>query len=104
MRIVGVLLVSSLMTLPVAAAIRLANGFKQTILYSIIFGEMSVFGGLMISYYLDLAPGGTIVMISVIILILSILSEKMDGKKQVFNGVKNMNVDEAMTLLKEKGL
>ena len=46
MRIVGVLLVSSLMTLPVAAAIRLSNGFKQTILYSIIFGETAVLGGL----------------------------------------------------------
>ena len=63
MRIVGILLVSSLMTLPVAAAIRIANGFKQTILFSILFGEISVIGGLISSYYLDLAPGGTIVMI-----------------------------------------
>ncbi|WP_071395787.1 metal ABC transporter permease [Bacillus tuaregi] len=76
MRVVGVLLVSALMTLPVAAAIRLANGFKQTIFYSILFGETAVLGGLFISYYLDLAPGGTIVMISVLILILSILAKK----------------------------
>ncbi len=76
MRIVGVLLVSSLMTLPVASAIRLSNGFKQTILYSIVFGETAVIGGLSISYYLDLAPGGTIVMISVLILIVSILIKK----------------------------
>lgn len=76
MRIVGILLVSSLMTIPVAAAIRLANGFKQTILYSIFFGETSVIGGLAISYYLDLAPGGTIVIITIIILILSILFKK----------------------------
>ncbi|MGQ0515457.1 metal ABC transporter permease, partial [Bacillus sp. D-CC] len=33
MRVVGVLLVSSLMTLPVAASIRIANGFKQTIFF-----------------------------------------------------------------------
>lgn len=76
MRIVGILLVSSLMTLPVAAAIRLANGFKQTIFYSIIFGETSVLGGLFISYYLDLAPGGTIVLIAIIILVLSLLAKK----------------------------
>lgn len=72
MRIVGILLVSSLMTLPVAASIRLARGFKQTILLSVIFGEVSVLGGLFTAYYLDLAPGGTIVMIAVLILIFSI--------------------------------
>ena len=83
MRIVGVLLVSSLMTLPVAAAIRLANGFKQTIIFSIIFGETSVLGGLFISYYLDLAPGGTIVIISIILLILSILVKKWLLKRKV---------------------
>lgn len=77
MRIVGILLVSSLMTLPVAASIRIAKGFKQTILLSIIFGEVSVLGGLTISYYLDLAPGGTIVVIAVLILILVILLKKM---------------------------
>ena len=86
MRIVGILLVSSLMTLPVAAAIRLAKGFKQTIFYSIIFGEMAVFGGLSISYYLDLAPGGTIVMIAVIILIIIYFKEKMNGKKSCLMG------------------
>ncbi|MDF0727189.1 metal ABC transporter permease [Cytobacillus sp. S13-E01] len=69
MRIVGILLVSSLMTLPVAASIRIANGFKQTILFSVIFGEISVIVGLILSYYLDLAPGGTIVMLAVVILI-----------------------------------
>ena len=76
MRIVGILLVSSLMTLPVAASIRFAKGFKQTILFSILFGEVSVLGGLVLSYYLDLAPGGTIVMIAVLILILTIWLKK----------------------------
>jgi zinc transport system permease protein len=77
MRIVGILLVSSLMTLPVAASIRIAKGFKQTILLSTVFGEVSVLGGLTLSYYLNLAPGGTIVVIAVLILILVILLKKM---------------------------
>ncbi|MGM9923411.1 MAG: metal ABC transporter permease [Bacillus sp. (in: firmicutes)] len=72
MRIVGILLVSSLMTLPVAASMRIANGFKQMIAYSVIFGEISVIGGLFLSYYLDLAPGGTIVMIAIVILMAAI--------------------------------
>ena len=65
MRIVGILLVSSLNDFAGCSSIRIANGFKQTIFYSVIFGEMSVLGGLFISYYFDLAPGGTIVMIAV---------------------------------------
>ncbi|MFJ5715390.1 metal ABC transporter permease [Neobacillus sp. NPDC093127] len=83
MRIVGILLVSSLMTLPVAASIRLAKGFKQTIFLSVLFGEISVLGGLFTAYYLDLAPGGTIVMLAVLILVLAIFYKKIMINKQV---------------------
>ncbi|MGJ7921390.1 metal ABC transporter permease [Neobacillus sp. LXY-4] len=83
MRIVGILLVSSLMTLPVAASIRIAKGFKQTIIYSVIFGETAVLGGLFSSYYLDLAPGGTIVVLAVFILIITILIKKIKNLRPV---------------------
>ncbi|OLN23530.1 metal ABC transporter permease [Domibacillus antri] len=76
MRIVGVLLVSSLMTLPVAAAIRIAKGFKQTIWLSVLFGETAVLVGLFSAFYLDLAPGGTIVVTSIIMLLAVILWKK----------------------------
>ncbi|MBA2873501.1 metal ABC transporter permease [Thermaerobacillus caldiproteolyticus] len=76
MRIVGILLVSSLMTLPVAASIRIAKGFKQAIGYSILFGELSVIAGLLLSYQLDLAPGGTIVMLAVLILLMTMIWKK----------------------------
>ncbi|MCH1624951.1 metal ABC transporter permease [Ferdinandcohnia quinoae] len=72
MRVVGILLVSALMTLPVAASIRIAKGFKQTIIFSVIFGEFSVIIGLMLSYYLNLAPGGTIVMLAILVLLAAI--------------------------------
>ncbi|MEC1721584.1 metal ABC transporter permease [Schinkia azotoformans] len=84
MRIVGVLLVSALMTLPVAASIRIARGFKQTLIFSIIFGELAVIGGLIAAYYLDIAPGGTIVIFSILILIAAIYWKKLKlsfGKK-----------------------
>lgn len=77
MKIVGILLVSSLMTLPVAASIRIATGFKQTFFIAVLFGEIEVIGGLISSYYLDLAPGGTIVILGVLILLLSILWKKI---------------------------
>ncbi|MBB5173908.1 metal ABC transporter permease [Texcoconibacillus texcoconensis] len=72
MRVVGILLVSSLMTIPVASAMRLAKGFKQTFIYAVIFGEISVIVGLVASFHLNLAPGGTIVMIAVLILLITL--------------------------------
>ncbi|MDQ0352786.1 zinc transport system permease protein [Alkalibacillus filiformis] len=75
-RIVGVLLVSALMTLPVATAMRIAKSFKQTIVYSIIFGEFAVIIGLIAGYYLEIPPGGTIVITSAILLGLTLLIKK----------------------------
>ncbi|RHW38547.1 metal ABC transporter permease [Lysinibacillus yapensis] len=77
MRIVGILLVSSLITLPVACSMRIAKGFKQTILFSILFGEAAVIIGLVSAYYLNLAPGGTIVVTSIIILLIVIVAKKI---------------------------
>lgn len=78
MRIVGILLVSSLMTLPVAAAMRLAKSFRQALIWSLIFGQTSVLIGLVTAFYLDLAPGATIVLTSIIILlvVIGIVSRK----------------------------
>lgn len=80
MRIVGVLLVSALMTLPVAAAMRLTKGFKQTMFVAMLFGEISVILGLITGYYFSIPPGGTIVMVSVIILLLAIMRKSVYGK------------------------
>lgn len=76
MRIVGILLVSSLITLPVASAMRVAKGFKEAILYSILFGEAAVIIGLVSAFYLNLAPGGTIVVTSILILLIVIIVKK----------------------------
>jgi len=70
MRIVGILLVSSLMVLPVATSLQLAKSFKHATLLSIVFAEISIISGIFVAYYFELASGGTIVIISVIILLL----------------------------------
>lgn len=72
MRIVGILLVSSLMIIPVATGLQLAKSFKQAILFSVIFAEISVILGIIMAYYLELASGGTIVLLSVLILFMVI--------------------------------
>ncbi len=78
MRIVGgVLLISSLMVLPVATSLLISNSFKSGLIYSNIFGIISVILGLILSFYLDLAPGGTIVLTALGILILVLLIENI---------------------------
>lgn len=77
LKIVGALLISSLLVIPVAAALLLSRGFKDTLLWAVTFGISSVLIGLITSFYLDLAPGGTIILTSVFILLLILLGKKI---------------------------
>lgn len=67
-RIVGALMISSLLVIPVATAMMLAKSYKQTVFMSIVFAEIFTIAGLIISFYADLPPGGTIVLLGVIVL------------------------------------
>ena len=64
MRIVGILLIAALMVLPVIAAQRVAWSLRSTLGLSMVFGLGSVLAGLTLSYYGDLPPGGTIVLLA----------------------------------------
>ncbi|MBB6216779.1 zinc transport system permease protein [Anaerosolibacter carboniphilus] len=72
MRIVGVLLVSSLMVIPVATSLQIAKSFKHATVLAVIFAQLAVISGIIISYYFELASGGTIVLLSVLILMMVI--------------------------------
>ncbi|WP_198550114.1 metal ABC transporter permease [Macrococcoides caseolyticum] len=80
MRVVGILLVSSLITLPVASAMRLTRSYKELMVWSVVIGEFAVITGLVTAFYLDITPGGVIVMLLVAILILSIIIKKNKEK------------------------
>ena len=73
MRIVGLLLVSAMMVIPVACALQTARSFAGTIYGGIAYGLVIVSGGLTLSYYANLAPGGTIVLTGTCMFILSCL-------------------------------
>lgn len=81
MRVVGILLVSALITLPVAITMRLTKGFKQLIIWSIIIGEASVIGGLVLAFYINISPGGVIVVLLVLLLMLTMLYQKLSTYK-----------------------
>lgn len=67
-RIVGVLVLSSMIALPVATAMQLGKGFRATLLFSILFSMVDIMTGLFVSYYLDVAPGGFTALVSVAVL------------------------------------
>lgn len=64
MRTVGLLLVSALMVVPVATVQLLARSFRGTLYGACVLGACMSVGGLVLSYYADVPPGGSIVMLS----------------------------------------
>ncbi|OEK85200.1 metal ABC transporter permease [Staphylococcus xylosus] len=87
MRVVGILLVSALITLPVAISMRLTKGFKQLIILSVVIGEISVIGGLVLAFYMNISPGGVIVVLLVLILAIAMMYQKF--KIRTIKGVAN---------------
>jgi len=81
-RVMGILVISSIMIVPVATAMQLKKGFKTTLLFSIGFGMFDIMMGLFLSYYINSAPGGTIAITSVFTLILVIIFDKFFNLKQ----------------------
>jgi zinc transport system permease protein len=76
MQIVGLLLVSSLMVLPALTAIRLAKSFRGTLAIAVAAALIAVLVGLTLSFYLDSAPGGTIVLTALAVFGLASLAER----------------------------
>ncbi len=69
MRVVGLLLVSALMVVPVAAMQQVARSFKATLLGSLLIGVLVSVGGLVAAYYVDAAPGATIVLLAIAVFV-----------------------------------
>ncbi len=72
-RTVGALVVSSLMVIPVACAMQLRKSFRTTLFFSIGFAVFFTVAGLFIAYYARLRPGGTIVLLGVVTLIVILI-------------------------------
>ncbi|HHT00929.1 MAG TPA: hypothetical protein ENK73_08765 [Thiomicrospira sp.] len=81
MKIVGVLLVTSLLIIPAAAARKLSQSPEQMLLFSILIGCISIVGGLMSSYYIDLPTGPAIVMMATILFLLLQLKPQANSFK-----------------------
>ena len=71
MRVVGILLVSGMLVLPVAAVQQLTRSFNATFAGSLVLGLVVSIAGVVTSYYVDAPPGATIVMGAIVAFILA---------------------------------
>ena len=68
-RLVGMLLISALVVIPNITAMMYRKGFKKTFCLSLGISVFSVISGILVSYFFNVAASGTIVIITVGILI-----------------------------------
>lgn len=80
MRVVGIMLISSLLILPPVTALQLASSFRMTILIASATGILAVILGIFISLIADLPSGATIVILNFLFFISSFVFGKLLAK------------------------
>jgi zinc transport system permease protein len=88
MRLVGILLVSSLIVIPNITALLLGRGFKKTALISVGISISSVVAGIVVSYAANIPPASTIVIV-LIAVFLATLAAKYSSKKQMVEAARS---------------
>jgi len=66
-RVVGIILILSLLTIPQATANLFTKDFKQLLILSSVFAFVGTISGLFISYFLDIPSGATIIFTLIVI-------------------------------------
>ncbi len=67
MRIVGILLTSALLVIPTITALRVARNFRDTMWIAVFCSLFAVAAGMTVSFYLDIAAGGAIVLMALLL-------------------------------------
>ena len=81
-RLLGIILVTSLVVIPPAAARNLARNLRQQIILSLIIGLFGGAAGTIASYRWDIPCGPAIVMACIAVFIVSLVVGKLRGKKE----------------------
>lgn len=69
--IIGILLISALIVIPVLTALQFKRSFKTTLIIAETVSIVSVIAGIITSFYLNLSTGGTIVLIALACFVLA---------------------------------
>lgn len=78
-RIVGALIISSMLVIPAACGMILGKSFFSTLMFGIVISLCTMLTGLTLSYYVGLKPGGTIVVLSCLLYIGLLLFHRKQG-------------------------
>lgn len=78
--IIGILLISALLVLPVVTALQLKQSFRLTLFWAEIISVVSVLSGILSSFYLNTSSGGMIVLIMLFIFV--IILAATSGKRK----------------------
>ncbi len=89
-RVVGIILVISLLTIPQATAGLFTSNFKKLIWYSIFFAFLSSMSGLMASHFLEIPSGASIIFASVIIYSIARTGRKIFLKQKSVEGINSV--------------
>lgn len=73
LRIVGGLLISAILVIPVVAASRISSSFFTTMANAIVIALLAVVIGLVVAFYAGIAAGGAIVLTALTLLILTMI-------------------------------
>lgn len=78
-RIVGTLLISSLIIFPAVTALNFKKGFKLTIMIAVAISIIAIILGIIISFFTNLPTGATIVVVNGVLYLISLLLNKIRG-------------------------
>ncbi len=72
-RLLGIILVTSLLVIPAASARNLSRTLRQQIIFSVVIGLLAGFGGTALSYHWDVPCGPTIVLVCIGFFLISLI-------------------------------
>lgn len=76
LRLVGVMMAISMLTVPQMTAMLFTNNYRRIMLCSVLFGYLAALAGLLLSYRVDIPSGATIILCSVAIYAVCALAKR----------------------------
>jgi ABC-type Mn2+/Zn2+ transport system permease subunit len=86
---VGTLLVFGLLIAPAGAGALIARRIEAMMAWAALFGVLSMYSGLLISYHFDLAAGAAIILVTIIFFFIVFIVQNVRQRKMTLSGESN---------------